>query len=88
MTMSHKHEAAEPEIVAPETYAQAQQRMAVEQAGKSPQEIMAELPGEYKLDLNNLNTRSTHVWVKRGDRPTILVCEGANHPTHRHTLRK
>lgn len=85
--MSRKHETDKVEPVEAENYEQARERMATEQAGKSAAEIMASLPAEYKFDLNNIPSQN-HNWVKRGINPTIVVCEGANHPSHRHTLRK
>lgn len=85
--MSRKDKTNEVEVVEAESYEQAKQRMAGEQAGKSAAEIMASLPAEYKFDLNNIQGQN-HNWVKRGINPTIVACEGANHPTHRHTLRK
>ncbi len=46
------------------------------------QKLHEELKTQYEhtLDLNNL-PKVNHNWVDRG---TVLSCEGAGHPNHRH----
>ena len=68
----------------PETYAEYQERLKEEQAGLTKDDVMEQLPAEYKLDLDNI-TPQEHNWVKRGAK---INCEGANHPYHSHFLVK
>lgn len=64
-----------------ESYELLKERLAIEQAGKTKQDILQETGG---VDLDNL-PRSKHNWVHRGIK---VSCEGANHPHHSHFLVK
>lgn len=64
-----------------ESYKQLKQRLAIEQAGKTKEDILQETDG---IDLDNL-PRQKHNWVKRG---ISVTCGGAGHPPHRHFLFK
>lgn len=63
-----------------ENYEQFKARLAIEQADKTKQDILKEQGG---IDLDNL-PKSQHRFVDRG---AVIVCEGANHPSHRHWKR-
>lgn len=67
-----------------ETFTEQQTRIRTEQADMTKDDIMEQLPAEYKLDLDNL-PKSKHNWVPRG---AVVSCEGADHPSHRHFLVK
>lgn len=63
-----------------QTYQEHQDQLKTEQAGMTKEDIMEQLPAEYKIDLDNL-PKQTHRWVDRGAK---LSCEGGNHPHHSH----
>lgn len=67
-----------------ETYKQQQERIKAEQDGKSKEQVMDEIPGEYKLDLDNL-PKQEHNWHESGAK---VWCGGAGHPYHSHFLVK
>jgi hypothetical protein len=65
-----------------QTYAEYQESIKAEQEGMTKDDVMEQLPAEYKLDLDNM-PKQEHNWVKRGIK---VSCEGANHPHHSHFL--
>jgi len=44
------------------------------------QKVHEEIQSQYQVDIDNL-PKVNHQWVDRG---TVLSCEGAGHPNHRH----
>lgn len=74
----------EKEVQKPESYEEQRQRLAVEQAGMSKEQIMS-IQGGMDLDAipELARARNEHRWVKRGIK---MSCEGGNHPHHSHFL--
>lgn len=66
------------------SYAEQLEAAKAEQQGKSKEEIMEQVKGEFKLDLDSL-PKQQHNWVQRG---IVVSCEGAGHPNHRHFLSR
>lgn len=64
---------------ASESFDQLKDRLAVEQAGKSKEDVIQETGG---IDLDNL-PKYNHHWTQRG---ISVTCSGGDHPPHRHLL--
>ncbi len=61
-----------------ESYKQLKERISREQADKTKAQVLQEQGG---IDLDNMPKATGCVFVDRG---AVIVCEGAQHPTHRH----
>lgn len=69
-----------------ESYKELKERIRVEQAHKTKQQVLEDMKqqSEFVTDLDNLPRSSEHMWVDRG---AVVSCEGAGHQPHRHFKR-